>query len=824
MKERLFSDGGTVDDWTTSTGDTFAYDGSLSNGDSGPVAAFNDAGKFLDWFRHDILNEIFKDSNVEFQADNSVVVGALLRQTRAQQGTCTKSTFFDQQVCTTAGSFKVSSAPFGTDVTFDSAAGSTHGLYDAATSVADFYSDDEISPDTGLPYGFFSDAQTADKVEDTALVGFGSRPPAALSRFPVFFDRRMSRAQVNFLGVYLEAGGYVDDMTRVLEVTLITYSKRLDLFGEVQVSATLNQAANRWDTKSSIDMIDVVVYSDSPIDTWRKILEAFYLICLVTLIMREVFELKDHFYKFGHLAGVIVYATDFGNISDVSNYAVQIISNLSWLSFALMGIGWTPSLTYNVVSDLSAVHNPLRAGDGFPDSLQFFSDVHQFSLARELHLTMACISLVLCNVQLIKTLDFHPRMGLVSRTIGNAAAAMAFFFALFFGVVVIYAFLGSIQYGSSLDSFSTTMDAVQTLLIMLCGEFGDFKEQMDEVNTGITLLFFWSFFCICYFILMNAFLAIIVEAYEAAKSGFDDFSYSDAFWVIFKRALSRKRAAGNYHIDDHTLEVVLDYCMDHWDASETEAKEVPEIIADFEQGRVFPGIKDHCELIPFSKRAMVVRIEQGDVFEDGTVDEMGQRIFFSENHLKSAIMNDTINKIKDEALARLIAHNVLERFGLSADIDGDGEITNSEILALAANSRHAGNAITQMTINLAQQAQSLAKMDALENGLTSGVGLMTVGLGDFATRTARGAGEVGNFMKNAGPESAESSSNIKRKLSAGLGGLFTLGRKGSSSARSTAEPERRLSPAEVAAEEAVANLDLGESLRMEAETLPGQMA
>jgi hypothetical protein len=79
--------------------------------------------------------------------------------------------------------------------------------------------------------------------------------------------------------------------------------------------------------------------------------------------------------------------------------------------------------------------------------------------------------------------------------------------------------------------------------------------------------------CICYFILMNAFLAIIVEAYDQAKTGFDAFSYSDAFGFIFRRHIMRYPfSGGKFHIPDQELEAILDYCMDHWAADEADEK------------------------------------------------------------------------------------------------------------------------------------------------------------------------------------------------------------------------------------------------------------
>lgn len=110
---------------------------------------------------------------------------------------------------------------------------------------------------------------------------------------------------------------------------------------------------------------------------------------------------------------------------------------------------------YDVLEDRSATNNVVRAGDGLLDGLQLFSDVQHFASARNVHLTTACISLVLCSMQLIKNLDFHPRMGLISQTIARAAGPLSFFTVLSLSVILIYAFLGIVQYGNSMPQFET---------------------------------------------------------------------------------------------------------------------------------------------------------------------------------------------------------------------------------------------------------------------------------------------------------------------------------------------------------------------------------
>jgi hypothetical protein len=156
---------------------------------------------FLDWLRHDILAEIYRDEgDVSFLSGNSVVVGARLSQVRAStSSTCTTSQLFSQDVCDGSPSsltFTPSTAPFGVDVTFDPSSPLYH-----EDDVSKYYSADEIDEATSLPFGFFPDAQFASAApeKESSFTSFGSRPAAELSGFPVLFDRRLSRDQANLI-------------------------------------------------------------------------------------------------------------------------------------------------------------------------------------------------------------------------------------------------------------------------------------------------------------------------------------------------------------------------------------------------------------------------------------------------------------------------------------------------------------------------------------------------------------------------------------------------------------------------------------------------
>lgn len=119
--------------------------------------------------------------------------------------------------------------------------------------------------------------------------------------------------------------------------------------------------------------------------------------------------------------------------------------------------------------------------------------------------------------------------------------------------------------------------------------------------------------------------------------------------------------------------------------------------------------------MPKSGRAIVIRKRDGDNAEDGTVTETGERIFFSQEHLLRALMNShtnknkhNINALKDQKVASLVSYSVLERFGMQADVNEDGEITNAEILSLKAGARHGGNALNFATAALTNRAKMVS--------------------------------------------------------------------------------------------------------------------
>ena len=218
----------------------FDYDGELfDEGTASHVEYYTDKDLFLKWFARDILDKIFplyEDKKERFfTPGNMVVVGAMLTTTRTEEGGCKASDFFEVNVCEESA---FSNDPYSYDPTFVN----TSSVYNFA-DVTNFYNEGEmretdVQEDNGtstqfLPYGFYkagSSEKGLSSPDSSGMlinVAFGTRPAATPTGYPVIFDRELSRERVSFLLRNLVDGNYIDEKTRSIKASLITYNPKL---------------------------------------------------------------------------------------------------------------------------------------------------------------------------------------------------------------------------------------------------------------------------------------------------------------------------------------------------------------------------------------------------------------------------------------------------------------------------------------------------------------------------------------------------------------------------------------------------------------------
>ena len=181
------------------------------------------------------------------------------------------------------------------------------------SKISDYYTNPSTLNSNGRPYAFFSDMQCFTNC-------------AFASSFPVIFDRRMTRSQVSSLIRYLDEGSYLDSNTRSLKVEVVTYNPMLEQFTDIFVEANLlKKGIDSWSLTANYAVINVELYNFALWNFVRAILEGVFILCLIGLVFLELLELVSLMKSYGKVAGLILYFTNFGNITDIINYGVQML-------------------------------------------------------------------------------------------------------------------------------------------------------------------------------------------------------------------------------------------------------------------------------------------------------------------------------------------------------------------------------------------------------------------------------------------------------------------------------------------------------------------
>ena len=90
----------------------------------------------------------------------------------------------------------------------------------------------------------------------------------------------------------------------------------------------------------------------------------------------------------------------------------------------------------------------------------------------------------------------------------SAVQGLIFFFLVLVLVTSSYAFLGCLLFGKKVPSFGSLYDSTLTMALALCGMY-----DYSEIGTdALTMLYFCSYIFLSFFIMLNALLAIIVDA------------------------------------------------------------------------------------------------------------------------------------------------------------------------------------------------------------------------------------------------------------------------------------------------------------------------
>lgn len=117
-------------------------------------------------------------------------------------------------------------------------------------------------------------------------------------------------------------------------------------------------------------------------------------------------------------------------------------------------------------------------------------------------------------------MQFHPLLGIVSRSLHLAVEDLENFLFLIACLVGMYAVVGHAVFGASVEKFSTAYLSLETCIHALLGDVSVGKEMRTRLDPDRTIaaLYLWSYMILIFTVVLNFMLAIIVDAFIMHKS------------------------------------------------------------------------------------------------------------------------------------------------------------------------------------------------------------------------------------------------------------------------------------------------------------------
>eukprot|EP00397_Hematodinium_sp_SG-2012_P000158 GEMP01000158.1.p1 GENE.GEMP01000158.1~~GEMP01000158.1.p1 ORF type:complete len:1553 (+),score=371.66 GEMP01000158.1:3372-8030(+) len=232
----------------------------------------------------------------------------------------------------------------------------------------------------------------------------------------------------------------------------------------------------------------------------------------------------------------IVKSVPIFGILDISDIALRfaifvftIINILSYFTTDLYGDGSNLGVAEKTMSKILKL--PWwDANVSYNAKVEQFNELIAITLAdTNSFLTLRIIGVVLiliCLARLIVYMRVHPRVALMYKTIMASLADLFHFCITFVLLYIVFAFLATWTFGALDERYESFSETMYSQFNMVIGEYP--LDPVPELQ-GMYVAYLICFCVLMFYILMNFFLAIIIDSYAAMKEQVDECIVSTNF-------------------------------------------------------------------------------------------------------------------------------------------------------------------------------------------------------------------------------------------------------------------------------------------------------
>lgn len=332
----------------------------------------------------------------------------------------------------------------------------------------------------------------------------------------------------------LQDNGWLERGTRAVFIDFNLYNANINLFCVVRLLCEFPATGgviSSW-TLRTVKLIRYV----STFDDVVMACECIFVLFIAYYIVEEALEIKRHRWS---------YFPSFWSILDLLIIAISICC----ISFNIFR---TIMVNKNIESEVNKSMNKFVD----LDEVSYWQLVFNYTLA---------ITVFLAWVKLFKFISFNKTMTQLSMTLGACVKDLIGYSVMFFMVFLAFAQLGYLLFGSEVEDYAKFETCIFSQFRILLGDFN--FDDLERANRILGPVYFVLFVFFMFFILMNMFLAIIIDTYSEVKAELshrkNDFEMTDYFKrgyqkMLDKLNLRRKKAvtvqksmSSNKRVDYH---------------------------------------------------------------------------------------------------------------------------------------------------------------------------------------------------------------------------------------------------------------------------------
>ena len=334
-------------------------------------------------------------------------------------------------------------------------------------------------------------------------------------KFYVLFDINAGIEWVDNMLTYLKDGYFLDDHTQELSLYVELYNPQLHNY-VLHETVFKFQKSGYNAVSSTTDIIDLTLYLTDKHSISRYICE---ILVVAFIVIDFLGEAKQYFF-------MMVKNRDFFSYFYDDKWNPLDFASI-WLLVYQLYLNYVhahrisdihPNIRYSIYKELNPGvqrANPLDMHDSHElDKLLKQKELFSGIKSDQQYLyTLTMVNMMLLLLRLLKSLDFQPRIVLITSTIRAAASNLFHFFILFGTLLAMFAFVAQVSFGQISSSFSRFDESAMTLFGIITGSSDIHGVMRVSELSVLWLVFYYSYLVINVFVMYNILLAIIVDGY-----------------------------------------------------------------------------------------------------------------------------------------------------------------------------------------------------------------------------------------------------------------------------------------------------------------------